>query len=138
MADTGLRTSTTITAERAQEFLIKNHFSPESASGFVGSFDGPITARLVRPGENFGRFTGKPHGSGSFLTKSIFSNPAEAVGALRLGPYGNPATYRQPVVSSGRSIVLEGVIKDGVPPGTRQTLIIDQDAFKFGAGVSFK
>ena len=138
VTSSGLRTSTAVTPERAQEFLTKNRLSPERAAGFVESFDGPITARLVRPGEEFGRFTGNPESRGSFLTKSTFGSPSEAVDALNLKPFGNPATYRQPVLSSGRSIVLEGVIKDGALLGTRQTLIINRDAFEFGIGVPLK
>ena len=74
------------------------------------------TTRLVRPREEFGRFSGSPDGTGSFLTKSTFETPQEAVDALFLGPFGNPATFRQPVVSTQRSIVLEGLIKNGASP----------------------
>ena len=102
----------------------------------MDSFDGPITARLVESDEGFGRYTGNPTSKGSFLTKSTFSTPSEAVDALNLGPFGNPATFRQPVTSSGRSIVLEGGIRGG-QPGVRQTLIINRGRFEIGTGRTF-
>ncbi len=129
----GLRTSTVVSAERAQQFMVKSGFPPNRAAGFLDSIDGPITARLVRPGEQFGRYAGKPTGEGSFLTKSVFGSPSQAQDALYLRPFNNPATYRQPVTSTGRSIVIEGGIKNGAP-GVRQTIIINRGAFGFGTG----
>jgi len=133
-----LRSSTVVSTERAKEFLLKNDFPASRADDFLDSFDGPITARLVRPGEEFGRFSGQPGGAGSFLTKSIFETPDQAVDALFLKPFGNPATFRQSVVSTQRSIVLEGLIKNGAPPGTTQSVIINRGAFEFGTGVPVK
>lgn len=132
----GLRGTSVVSPARAESFLVKNGFSPADAKDFIGSFDGPITARIVRPGEDFLRYTGNPTSTGSFLTKSRFSNPASAVDGLYLSPYGNPATYVQTVTSSGRSIVLEGAIKNG-GSGVGQTVIHNRGAFTFGVGQGF-
>lgn len=70
---------------------------------------------------------------GSFVTSSQFATPSEAVNGLYLGPYGNNASLVQPVTASGRSIVIEGGIKNG-GIGVRQSLIIDRKAFQFGEG----
>jgi hypothetical protein len=122
-----------VSAERAEEFLLKNGFGAERARNFLGSFDGPITARIVEPGETFLRYTDVASSRGSFLTTTQFASPAEAVEGLYLGPYGNNASLVQPVTASGRNIVLEGGIQNG-GVGVRQTLIIDRGAFQFGEG----
>ena len=118
--------------------MLKNDFPADRADDFLSSIDGPITARLVRPGEDFGRYSGRAEGPGSFLTKSTFDTPEQAVDALFLRPYGNPATFRQPVVSTNRSIMLEGLIKNGAPPGTKQAIVVDRNAFEFGQGAPLK
>ena len=132
----GLRTSATISADRAKEFMIKNGMSADRAADFASSFDGPITARLVRPGEDFHRYTDTANSTGSFLTKTQFTNPAAAVDGLYLGPYGNTASLAQPVTSVGRSIVLEGGIANG-GAGIQQSLVINRNAFQFGTGVRY-
>ncbi|MGJ3628984.1 hypothetical protein AB5I41_22855 [Sphingomonas sp. MMS24-JH45] len=62
----GLRGSSVVSAERADVFLVKNGFTSARAQEFIGSFDGPITARIVRPGEDFLRYTDYAGSSGSF------------------------------------------------------------------------
>ncbi|MEI7038076.1 hypothetical protein [Fulvimonas yonginensis] len=108
----------------------------ELAADFTASFDGPITARLVRPGEDFLRYTDVADSKGSFLTKTQFANPADAVEGLYLGPYGNGATLMQPVTSTGRSIVLEGGVANGAP-GVQQTVIVNRGAFQIGSGTGY-
>jgi hypothetical protein len=105
----------------------------DRAADFVASFDGPITVRLVRPGENFLRYTDVADSKGSFLTTTQFANPSEEVDGLYLGPYGNGATLVQPVTSVGRSIVLEGGVANG-GAGIQQTLIVNRNAFEIGLG----
>lgn len=129
----GLARSAVVSAERAEEFLLKNGIGAERARNFLGSFDGPITARIVEPGETFLRYTDVASSRGSFLTTTQFASPSEAVEGLYLGPYGNNASLVQPITASGRSIVLEGGIQNG-GVGVRQTLIIDRGAFQFGEG----
>jgi len=136
MPSAGLRTSAVISAERAESFLTKSGVSAARAKDFVESFDGPITARLVRSGEDFSRYTDVPQSTGSFLTKTQFANPAAAVDGLYLGPYGNGATLVQSVSSTGRSIVLEGGVANG-GAGIRQTLVVNRGAFQFGTGVRY-
>ena len=133
----GLRTSTVVSAERAEAFLLKNDFPAVRAKDFVNSFEGPITARLVRSGEDWLRYTDVADSKGSFLTKTQFYTPDEAVRGLYLLPeFNNRATLVQGVSSSGRSIVLEGAVKNG-GPGIRQTLIIDRDKFYIGTGSGY-
>lgn len=132
----GLSGTSVVSPARAEAFLVKNGFDAADAKSFIGSFDGPITARIVRPGEDFLRYTGNPNSTGSFLTKTRFGSPGSAVDGLYLGPYGNPATYVQTVTSSGRSIVLEGAIKNG-GAGVGQTVIHNRGEFTFGPGVGF-
>ncbi|HLO65321.1 MAG TPA: filamentous hemagglutinin N-terminal domain-containing protein [Azonexus sp.] len=132
----GLRTSATISAEKAQAFLVNNGMSVSRAADFVASFDGPITARLVRSGEDFVRYTDVATSKGSFLTKTIFDNPPAAIDGLYLAPYGNGASLMQPVTSTGRSIVLEGAVANG-KVGVRQSVIVNRDAFYFGTGKGY-
>ena len=73
---------------------------------------------------------------GSFLTKTIFPDPAAAVNGLYLGPYGNNASLMQPVTATGRSIILEGGIANGTP-GVQQSLIVNRGAFQFGTGLGY-
>lgn len=121
---------------RAETFLVKNGLSPEKARGFVDSFEGPITARLVRPGEDFVRHFDEPFSTGNFLGKTRFASPGEAVDALALRGFPHRATSVQPLTSTGRTIVLEGNIKGG-GTGVGQTVIYDQNAFFFGPGVRY-
>jgi len=133
----GLRTSTVVSADRAEAFLLKNDFPAARAKDFVDSFDGPITARLVRSNEDWLRYTDVANSKGSFLTKTQFATPDEAVRGLYLLPeFNNNATLVQGVSSTGRSIVLEGAVKNG-GPGIRQTLVIDRDKFYFGTGKGY-
>lgn len=133
-AATGLRTSTVISAERAETFLLKNDFPVARAKDFVDSFEGPITARLVRSNEGWLRYTDVASSKGSFLTKTQFSTPGEAVRGLYLLPeFSNSATLVQEVNSTGRSVVLEGAVKNG-GVGVRQTFVIDRNKFYFGIG----
>jgi hypothetical protein len=132
----GLRTSTAISAERAEAYLIKSGVPAARAKDFVESFDGPISARLVRSGEDFFRYTDVPQSTGSFLTKTQFANPTSAVEGLYLGPYGNSATFVQSVGSTGRSIVLEGGVANG-GAGVKQTLVVNRGVFQYGTGVRY-
>ena len=132
----GLRRSAVVSAERAEQLMVKNGFSAQRARDFLSSMDGPITARIAEPGEGFLRYTDVAGSRGSFLTTTRFGSSAEAVEGLYLKPYGNTASLVQPVTASGRSIVLEGAIKNGAS-GVRQTLIIDRNAFEFGIGQGY-
>ncbi len=135
-ANTGLRRSTVLSPERAHGLLTKYGRSADQATDYINSFDGPITARIVAPGESFLRYTDVANSKGSFLTNVRFSNSASAVDGLYLGPYGNGASLLQPVSASGRSIILEGRIANG-GRGVTQSLIIDRGAFTFGTGAGF-
>jgi hypothetical protein len=132
----GLRRSAIISYERAEKYLVSKGFDISRAKSFIESFEGSITARIVEPGEQSFRYTGKGGSKGSFLVKSIFGSSEEAVSSLNLAPYGNMAELRQTVTATKRSIVLEGGIKGGAS-GTRQTLIIDREAFGFDFGERF-
>ena len=132
----GLSRSAIISNDTAQAFLVKNGMSVGRAMDFIASFDGPITARIVSPGENFVRYTDVADSQGSFLTKTIFPDPAAAVNGLYLGPYGNNASLMQPVTATGRSIILEGGIANGTP-GVQQSLIVNRGAFQFGTGLGY-
>lgn len=136
VAARGLSSSSVVSPARAKAFLVKNGFSPEKARGFIESFEGPITARIVRPGEDFVRYFDEPFSTGNFLGKTRFSSPSEAVDALALRGFPNKATSVQPVTSTGRTIVLEGGIRGG-QTGVRQTVIHNQNAFFFGPGVRY-
>lgn len=135
-ANVGLRTSTVISNSRAESFLLKQGMSADRAADFVASFDGPITARMARSGEDFLRYTDVADSKGSFLTKTAFANPASAVDGLYLGPYGDSASLMQPVTSVSRSIVLEGAVAKG-GAGIMQTLIVNRNAFHIGTGVRY-
>jgi hypothetical protein len=133
----GLRTSTVISAERAEGYLIENGFSPARAKDYVASFDGPITARIARPGEAGYRYTDIADSQGNFLTQSEFATPPDAVSGLYLRPeYQNNATLRQTVTATGRSIVLEGAVRNG-GPGVQQTVVINRNTFNYGTGVGY-
>src|SRR5213082_2066231 len=114
----------------AQDLLVSNGFTAARAESFVSSFDGPISVRQVQAGEQFLRYTGDPTSSGSFLTGSQFSTPAEAVKSLALEGYGNPATYVQNVTALRPSLVLEGRIAGGAE-GITQTVVMDPGGFQF-------
>ncbi|HYL99548.1 MAG TPA: hypothetical protein VEZ90_11390 [Blastocatellia bacterium] len=127
-----------VSREEAFDILKKSGMSDARAKDFVRSFDdGPITVRTVDPGEQFYRYSGVPDGSGSFLTTQSFSSPDAAVKGLHLEDYGNPATFKQTVTATEPSVVLEGGVRGGNPPGSPQTLITDRGAFDFGTGTSY-
>jgi hypothetical protein len=126
-----------VSRAEAEGMLVESGLSQAKAKDFVASFEGPITARTVAPGEQFLRYSDLPDSKGSFLTKQTFSSPADAVGSLYLGPYGNEAKLAQPVLATKASTVLEGAVAHGVPPGTIQTLIVDRTGFTFGTGVPY-
>jgi RHS repeat-associated protein len=131
----GLSRTMVISEARANELIMKKvGVSIEESSSFVSSFDGPVTATIVEPGEQWLRYTGKAGSKGNFLSRISFGNSEEALDALNLRPWGNPATLRQTVTATGRSIVLEGQIKGSVPPGVKQTLVMDRDKFQFSMG----
>ncbi|MHB8477390.1 MAG: hypothetical protein ACYC9Z_18280 [Casimicrobiaceae bacterium] len=121
----------------AEGMLVEQGLSPARAKDFVNSFEGPITARPVKPHEKFFRYTDVADSKGGFLTKEAFSSPEEAASKLYLGPYGNQANLRQPVVATKTSIVLEGAVRGGEPPGTIQTLMVDRTGFSIGPGVPY-
>jgi RHS repeat-associated protein len=133
-AKTGLSRSAVVSTERAEQLLIKYGRNAEEAKDYVASFNGPITARIVSPGESFLRYTDVATSKGSFLTKSVFGSPAEAVEGLYLKPYGNSASLLQDVSASGRSIILEGGVANG---SAQQSLIVNRNAFQFGTGTGF-
>ena len=132
----GLRRSAVISSERAEQFLVENGYSAERARNFLSSFDGPITARIAESGEGLLRYTDLGSSRGSFLTTTQFGTSAEAVEGLHLEPWGNGASFVQEVTTSGRSIVLEGAIRNG-GSGIRQTLIVDRSVFEFGIGKGY-
>jgi RHS repeat-associated protein len=131
----GLTRAAVISEVRANEFIMKKvGLTLDESSSFVASFDGPVSATIAEPGEQWLRYTGATGSKGSFLTRESFGNPQEAVDSLNLRPWGNPASLRQTVTATGRSIILEGRIKGGVPPGVKQTLIVDREKFQFTVG----
>ena len=132
----GLSGTSVVSPARAEAYLIKNGMSLVKARAFIDSFDGPITARIVRPGEDFVRYFDEPFSTGSFLGKTRFSSSNEAIDALALEGFPNLATSVQRVTSTGRTIVFEGGIKGG-GPGVIQTVIPNQNAFFFGPGVGY-
>ena len=134
LAENGLSRSAVVSTERAEQLLIKYGRTAEQAKDYVASFNGPITARIVSPGENFLRYTDVATSKGSFLTKSVFGSPVEAVEGLYLKPYGNSASLLQDVTASGRSIILEGGVANG---SAQQSLIVNRNAFQFGTGTGF-
>jgi hypothetical protein len=135
MASQGLRTAAVISTENAEQLLMKYGMDAERAKSYVASFDGPMTARIVRPGEEFLRYTDVPTSTGSFLTKTEFATPAQAVDGLYLGPYGNSASYLQQVTARNSTIVLEGAIANG-GQGIKQ-LVVNRNAFEFNTGVRY-
>ena len=134
----GATVARVVSRQEAEEILVSKGMSQARAKDFVASFDdGPITVRETQAGETFYRYSGTPDGKGSFLTQTKYANPQEAVDGLHLGPYNNPATYRQPVTATGPSTVLEGGVRNGVPPGARQTVVTGMDSFQYGEGVTY-
>jgi hypothetical protein len=130
----GLRRNAVISRKRAIEYLKKTGWKSSQARRHISSFKGPITARIIRPGERYLRYGDKPKGSragGRFLTKSRFQKPRDAVNALHLRPYGNRALRRQEVVATKLTIVLEGGINKG-GPSARQQLLPKRSAWRFG------
>ena len=117
----------------AEGFFIAAGVPDALAADFVASFTGPLSARIVLPPEQFVRYSGVPEGRGSFLTKTLFISPAEAVPALALQVTGNTAMYRQTVVAVACAVVVEGGIFGGAP-GVLQTLAPNRDAFSFSTG----
>src|SRR5262245_266987 len=116
------RAGRAVSAQEAEDILISKGMSKARASQFVRSFDdGPIRVRDVEPGEQFYRYSGVENGKGSFLAKEAYSSPEEAVKALHLEDYGNPATFRQAVTATQPTTVLEGGVRGGQPPGAPQT-----------------
>ena len=131
-------TGRVVSRQEAEQLLLDKGFKPERAKSFIDSFDdGPITVREAQPGETFYRYSGRDDGKGSFLTQSKYSTPQEAVDGLYLGPYNNPATYRQAVTTTSPSTVLEGGVRNGQPPGAQQTLLTNLGDFAFGTGEKF-
>ncbi|HEY6330934.1 MAG TPA: hypothetical protein VI756_16500 [Blastocatellia bacterium] len=127
-----------VTRQEAEDILRQSGMSDARAKDFVRSFDdGPITVRTAQPGEQFYRYSGTPEGSGSFLTTQNFSSPDEAVNALHLQDYGNPATYQQTVTATEPTTVLEGGVRGGDPPGSPQTLVTDRSAFNYSTGAPY-
>jgi RHS repeat-associated protein len=131
----GLRRSANVSPQRLEEHLVRNGATPDRARCFADSFEGPITARIAQPGEQFVRYTGRAGSRGSFVTGSTFATPNEALQALNLAPYGNPAGVRQFVTANRKSLVFQGGIAGG-SPGVRQTLVVNQDAFTFSLGTT--
>ncbi|HEY0199051.1 MAG TPA: putative Ig domain-containing protein [Rhodanobacter sp.] len=132
----GLRSSAVISSDRAESFLIKNGIEPDFAKSYIAEMDGDITARLVRPNEDFLRYFDAPKDQGSFLTKTVFDSPSSAVDGLNLGPYGNKADLVQTVTSKGRTIILEAGVKNG-GADVRQFLIHDRSVFEFSPGRNY-
>jgi RHS repeat-associated protein len=134
----GLSRSAIISEQTANRLLMnKVGLTLEESSSFTASFDGPVTATIAEPGDQWFRYTGVAGSRGSFLTKVSFAQPTQAIDALNLRPWGNPANIRQTVTATGRSIILEGSIKGGVPPGVRQTVIVDREKFQFSVGEKY-
>lgn len=132
-APSGLGTSRIVAPETVQRHLVERlGWSPTRAQGYVDSFEGPITARISRPGEQYLRYLDSPEGTGSFLTRSEFFSPVDARRGLNLDPSltRNIATTRQTVTTQRSSIVFEGGVRGGTP-GTQQTVITDRTRFLF-------
>lgn len=112
-------------------------WSEAKAWSYINEFEGPITARISRPGEINLRYFNGPEGNGNFLTKSEFFSPVDAYRGLNLElSRSNFALSRQEVTTMERSIVFEGGIKDG-GSGVRQILIPDKSNFQFGTGFRY-
>jgi hypothetical protein len=127
-----------VSRQEAEDILVAKGMDRDRANSFVRSFDdGPITVRETQPGETFYRYSGTPDGKGSFLTQTKYATPEEAVDGLNLGPYKNPATYRQPVTATSPATVLEGGVRGGIPPGASQTVLSGPGGFEFGQGVKY-
>jgi RHS repeat-associated protein len=134
----GLSKAAVISAERANGLFVNRlGLTAEGADSFVASFEGPVIARIAQPGEQWPRYTGNAASKGHFLANSHFGTAEEAMNALNIRLFGNPATYRQTVTATGRSIVLEGSIRGSNPPGIKQTVILDQGKFHFSTGEKY-
>jgi YD repeat-containing protein len=135
----GLRSSGVVAPETVERYLIERlKWSPTRAQGYVESFEGPITARITRPGEQNLRYFDGPDGSGNFLTRSEFASPVDARRGLNLDPLFTPntATSLQTVTTIGRSVVFEGAVRGG-SLGVQQTVIGDKAKFLFGPGYRY-
>ena len=78
------------------------------------------------------RYLDGTEGSGNFLTRSEFFSPIDARRGLNLDPALTPNTAmsQQAVISTQRSIVFEGAVRDGTV-GVEQTVITDKSKFMF-------
>lgn len=130
----GLSRSNVVSAQRAEQLLVKYGYTADQAKKYVASFSGPIRARIASPGESFLRYTDGVGSKGHFLTKSEFKTPAEAVKNLYLEPFGNRASLMQRVTASRRSIILEGEVANG---SAKQSVIVNQKAFQFEKGMNY-
>ncbi len=81
------------------------------------------------------RYASEQNGAGSFLTKSNYSDVAQAVSGLNLEPTNNLASYKQVVMVEKPTLVLEGKIA-GSGDGSVQSIVLEKDSFVFQAGES--
>ena len=138
-AAVGLSSSRVVAPETVERYLIERaNWSPVRARGYVDSFEGSISARISRPGEQNLRYFDGAEGSGNFLTRSEFFSPVDARKALNLDPALTPnlARSRQVVTTTERNIVFEGLVREG-GLGIRQTVITDKNKFQFGPGYRY-
>lgn len=135
----GLGSSRVVSPETVRSYLVdRMGWSEARAVAYIDSFEGPITARISRPGESYLRYFDGESGEGNFVTRNEFFSPVDARGGLNLDPdlTANLATSQQAVTSTQRSIVFEGGVRDG-GFGVRQTLITDRMKFLFGPGYRY-
>jgi len=134
----GLSGSRLVSRDTVIDYLTsdKVRFDLDRAKSFVNSFEGDITARIMRPGESRLRYLDSDHGQGSFLTSTAFASSVDASKGLYLSPYLNTALTRQVVTAQQRSIVFEGLVRDG-GRNVMQTVITDQSKFVFGPGYRY-
>jgi hypothetical protein len=135
----GLKSRSVISPETAKDYLVDRlGWSQSRAQGYVDSFEGPIMARISRPGEGYLRYFDGESGTGNFITRSEFYSPVDARLGLNLDSEftANIATASQTVNSTQRSIVFEGQVRDG-REGVNQTLILDRTKFIFGPGYRY-
>lgn len=136
-ADEAVGVATKITKSQAQKYLKSEGITDDTIAGFINSFDGDITARIIEPGEAFFRYTDDAGSTGSFLTKADhFTSTQEAVDALAIGEFSNNATLRQTVVANKRTIVLEGKIK-GSSQNLNQSVLVELENFIFLEGENY-
>jgi YD repeat-containing protein len=119
-----------------RNFFLARGLSTEAADGFASSFsNGMGVLREVKAGETFLRYSDEAGNAvGSFLTKTAYPTPSQAVGALNLEDFNNGATLVQQVTATQDTYVLEGGVA-GSDSNAYQAIAVDQSAFTYGPRV---